>query len=161
MGNFNRPALLQGQWWRMLTSPMLHLNWQHVLSNAFGLWIFGARIEAIIGAWRAALLYGFSVAFSLIASYLWVPEATIGASGGVYGLLSAYLVFMLVVQLRKGDFKAFLAMLRGLILFAALFVYISFQEAETVNVLGHLGGMIGGAMFALGLCWPFKRLTAR
>lgn len=80
----------------LLTSMFLHGGWVRVVSNAWGLWIFGDNVEDRIGHG------GFIVFYLLcgIVSALWqaVIDAgstlpIVGASGAIAGVMGAYIVF--------------------------------------------------------------------
>ncbi len=84
--------------WQLVTYAFLHStqNISHLLFNMLGLWMFGREVERDVGAARLTLCYSASVITAAL-SQLFVPalfgaapEPTIGASGGVFGLLLAY-----------------------------------------------------------------------
>ncbi|HET9253965.1 MAG TPA: rhomboid family intramembrane serine protease [Pseudonocardiaceae bacterium] len=78
-----------------LTSLFLHGSWWHLLGNMLFLWIFGNNIEDRFGRLRYLLFY---LACGVVATYGFAlanpdsPEALIGASGAIAGVLGAYLV---------------------------------------------------------------------
>src|SRR5277367_4825117 len=84
--------------WQIVTYAFLHStdNIRHLLLNMFGLWMFGAGIESYVGPRRLLLCYFASVVTAaltqlLVPMLLGTPPApTIGASGGVFGLILAY-----------------------------------------------------------------------
>src|SRR5579863_3507606 len=84
--------------WQIITYAFLHStdNITHLLFNMLGLWMFGAEIERFVGSRRLLSCYFASVVTAALTQ-LFVPELlgaqpapTIGASGGVFGLLLAY-----------------------------------------------------------------------
>src|SRR5882757_1171036 len=84
--------------WQIVTYAFLHStdNITHLLFNMLGLWMFGAEIERYVGPRRLLACYFASVVTAAL-SQLFVPALlgappapTIGASGGVFGLLLAY-----------------------------------------------------------------------
>jgi membrane associated rhomboid family serine protease len=136
--------------WQIVTSAFLHASLAHLALNMFALHVFGGDVERALGSWRFGVLYGASVVSAAVVQLVVtsvpgaVPHPTVGASGGVFGVLLAFAmlyprrVVMLVfppVPMRAWFFVA----LYGLI--------------ELVNgVLGtkagvahfaHLGGMLG------------------
>ena len=85
--------------WRFLTSPFLHGNFLHGGLNAAGLWYLGRRTESLMG-WPHLLL-GFFIAMVAggVATDYFVPDRpSIGASGGVLGVLGMLLGFELLHQ---------------------------------------------------------------
>jgi membrane associated rhomboid family serine protease len=141
--------------WQVVTYAFLHStdNIAHLLFNMLGLWMFGAEIERYVGPRRLLACYFASVVTAAL-SQLFVPvlfnappAPTIGASGGVFGLLLAY---------------AFLFPKRKVIplippipmpawLFATFYAGIELFLGVTGTLSGvahfaHLGGMVGSAL---------------
>ena len=84
----------QGEWWRVATAPFLHASFLHILSNGAVLLIIGAVLEKLIGrAWMAATFVVSAFAGAAAALMLNPPDLpTVGASGGIVGLLTAAFV---------------------------------------------------------------------
>ena len=86
--------------WQIVTYAFLHDtdNYSHLLFNMFGLWMFGSGIERYVGPRRLLACYFASVVTAALAQltvpmmFGAPPGPTIGASGGVFGLLLAYAV---------------------------------------------------------------------
>jgi membrane associated rhomboid family serine protease len=141
--------------WQIVTYAFLHStdNITHLLFNMLGLWMFGAEIERYVGPRRLLACYFASVVTAglsqlfIPALFGAAPAATIGASGGVFGLLLAY---------------AFLFPKRKVIplippipmpawLFATFYAGIELFLGVTGSLSGvahfaHLGGMVGSAL---------------
>lgn len=86
---YQRGAIVNGQWWRLLTGPMLHTNSMHLLLNAAGLLLclgFRPDGEANGRIWRELLLV--TLASSLLLLW-WYPQVGwfVGLSGPLHGLL--------------------------------------------------------------------------
>src|SRR5207248_11122351 len=85
---------LQGEVWRIATYSFLHFNWLHLVLNVGLLFWIGLIVERQAGTGQGALIYFVSVVTSavviLVVHYLH-PQvgATVGASGGLFGLLGA------------------------------------------------------------------------
>ena len=88
-----------GMVWQLLTYSFLHLELLHLLFNALALWMFGSQLESDWGSKRFLEFYLFcTVAAALTTmavSYTRIlgtspGTPTIGASGGIYGLLVAF-----------------------------------------------------------------------
>jgi membrane associated rhomboid family serine protease len=127
-----------GEWWRVLTAAFLHIGPVHLAMNMLGLLIFGSELERALGRSRYLALYFLSVLGGAAAIQLFgnpqVPVA--GASTAIYGLMGGLGVLMLA---RRQD-------LRGLLTLLAINVVISFLPG--VSLLGHLGGLVAGALAA-------------
>lgn len=83
--------------WQLITSAFLHDGFAHIAFNMFALWSFGTIVERAVGARRFAWLYFASVLAAGVVQLLVVTAAvdhgampTIGASGGVFGVLLAF-----------------------------------------------------------------------
>jgi rhomboid protease GluP len=149
LGGFFPPAVQAGEWWRFLTATLLHGNPGHLFNNVVGLLIFGNLLEPVIGSWRLLALYFISAIAGLGLSYFMLPQGmTFGASTIDYGLIGAYLSLVLILRYRYNR-DAFFSEFRGAVIFVILFVSWNTLESSTVNLWGHLGGLIGGIGFSL------------
>jgi|GEM_PF-1325286 len=86
------PAELGQEWWRQLTAPFLHAGLLHVGMNSYVLWLLGRSLEQLIGSTRLLLLVGLSMVGGAVASDVLADAISVGASGGVWGVLTAYVV---------------------------------------------------------------------
>lgn len=135
---------LHGEFWRVATYSFLHFDWLHLLLNIGLLFWIGRIVEKQIGVGQAALIYFFSVLTSaiviLVVHYLH-PKigATVGASGGVFGLLGA----SLIIAYRRNDNRRLQMWL--LIVLIAGFA-ISFLP--DISMAGHVGGILDGIPLA-------------
>jgi membrane associated rhomboid family serine protease len=125
-----------GEWWRVFTAAFLHIGPVHLALNMLGLLVFGSELERQLGRWRFLALYLLSLLGGAVAIQLFGnPGGPVaGASTAIYGLLGALAVLMLV---RRQD-------LRGIVTLLALNVALSFLPG--VSLLGHLGGLVAGAL---------------
>jgi membrane associated rhomboid family serine protease len=83
--------------WQLVTSAFLHGGVAHIALNMFVLFSFGAMVERTVGSRRFAILYFASVLAAGLVQLLVVTAAnengatpTVGASGGVFGVLLAF-----------------------------------------------------------------------
>jgi membrane associated rhomboid family serine protease len=144
--------------WQIITYAFLHdtHNIYHLLFNMLGLWMFGAEIERYVGARRLLACYFASVVTAALTQ-LFVPALfgappapTIGASGGVFGLLLAYALMFphrkVVPLIPPIPMPAWL--------FATLYAGLELFMGVTGALSGiahfaHLGGMIGSALVVM------------
>lgn len=101
---YDRSAILDGQWWRLLTGNLAHLGWYHLLLNEMGLLVLVLLCpEALpIQVWlRRVVLLGIGMSAGLL---LFVPKLStyVGMSGVIHGLF----VLGLVPQVLKRDLIA-------------------------------------------------------
>jgi rhomboid protease GluP len=90
------PATLDGQWWRLVSAAFVHFGLIHVSVNMWALWDVGRLLERVLGRWRYALLYlGAGAVGNLLSlAVLGNARVTGGASGAIFGLYGALLVFL-------------------------------------------------------------------
>lgn len=135
----------------LLSSIFLHGGWLHLLGNMAFLWVFGDNIEDSMGHWRFLLFFCACGVFASFAHALAETDSItplIGASGGVSGVLGAYLVLhprvriILLVLLKIPLMLPAYLMIGcwiGLQVFNILFV-----DEGNVAWWAHIGGFIAG-----------------
>ena len=137
------PGVADGQYWRLLTATFLHFGFAHVLLNMLALLSLGPVLEQALGRTRFLALYLLSGVAGTTATYVLgdVRQTAAGASGAIFGLFAA----AYVIERRRGNGAAQqYAVLLGINL--VLTFTIPF-----IDVRGHLGGLVGGALAALVL----------
>jgi membrane associated rhomboid family serine protease len=142
--------------WQIISYAFLHGNVTHIGFNMLGLWMFGAEIERYVGPKRLLACYFASVVTAALTQ-LFIPmlfnappAPTIGASGGVFGLLLAYALMFptrkVVPLIPPIPMPAWL--------FATIYAGIELFLGVTGTLSGiahfaHLGGMIGSALVVM------------
>jgi membrane associated rhomboid family serine protease len=138
--------------WQLVTYAFLHAGITHIAFNMYGLWMFGRELEFLMGRRVFLQLYFASVLSAglmqlLATGYSGATYPTIGASGGVFGLLLAYgilfpnRVIMLLIPPVALPARMFV------ILYAGIELMLGVTGAQAgVAHFAHLGGMIGGYM---------------
>ena len=81
--------------WQLLTYGFLHGNVMHIAFNMFALWMFGRELELMMGPRRFITYFltcviGAGVVQLIVANIQGGLYPTVGASGGVFGILLAY-----------------------------------------------------------------------
>jgi membrane associated rhomboid family serine protease len=142
-GALNGPDVAGGDYWRVVTAGFLHAGFFHLFFNMFSLWILGQLLEPAIGHVRFALIFFVSLLAGSFGALLVDPNTlTVGASGGIFGLMGAAVVVM-----RNRGINP---MESGLGLWIGLNLLITFA-VPNISIGGHIGGLIGGALAALVL----------
>jgi membrane associated rhomboid family serine protease len=148
------------EFWQLLTYSFLHGSALHLMFNMLALYTFGRDVERLFGSSWYLQYYLVSVvaaALSHVVVTAWMgapPYPTVGASGGVYGLLLAYGVYFprrtLILLFPPIPLPARVFV----VLFAALELYFGVTGTVSgVAHFAHLGGMLGG--------WLMIRLRGR
>jgi rhomboid protease GluP len=124
----------------------VHANLLHLALNSVALYSLGRNVEAFYGPWRVLCLYLSSGIAGSVASAALTESVSVGASGGVFGLLGASLVFAWRFRKILPD-RVVKVMGVWLIPFLALNVGLGFLVPR-VDVSAHFGGLAGGALAA-------------
>jgi membrane associated rhomboid family serine protease len=136
------PLVADGEWWRLVTSGFLHVNFIHIGLNMLVLWWFGRLLEDYVGRARFLGVYVVSLLAGSAGALLLSPTSvTVGASGAVFGVLGAGLVLE-----RTGTY-VFGGQALGLIIVNVIFSFV----ISNVSLGGHLGGLVGGILAMLAL----------
>jgi len=143
--------------WQLVTYGFLHdpRNLAHIFFNMFALFVFGRALEQYWGARRFVIYYLVCVIFAGLTQ-LWVgaitglQEETIGASGGIFGVLLAFawyfprqrlIVLPIPIPVPAWLFVTIYALIE-------LFFGVTGRE-QGVAHFAHLGGLLGGALCIL------------
>lgn len=136
--------------WQLVTYAFLHGSIGHIFFNMMGLWMFGSELERIWGPRRYAqfmlasiLSAAFSqLLFNLIGGF---GAPTVGASGGLFGLLLAFAmmfpnrIIMPLFPPIPMKAKVFVG------IYGALELFLGVTGTQSgVAHFAHLGGMLGG-----------------
>ncbi|HZZ14614.1 MAG TPA: rhomboid family intramembrane serine protease [Candidatus Sulfotelmatobacter sp.] len=148
--------VMHGMVWQLVTYSFLHFQLLHFIFNALSLWMFGSQLESDWGSKRFLEFYFFctvAAALTTVAmSYTHIlglspVTTTIGASGGIYGLLVAFgvlygeseiMMFPLPFRIKA---KYFVWGIVFLTLVGAI------QERGGVANFAHLGGLLFGYLY--------------
>jgi len=154
------------QVWQLVTYSFLHANLMHLALNMLGLYMFGGELERVFGAKRFLRLY-FAAVIAAAVTQLFVtyvadlpPFPTVGASGGIFGLLLAYAVYfphrVIVLLIPPIPLPAWLFV----ILYAGIELFLGVTGTqEGVAHFAHLGGMLGAWLVIYG--WRRRRSSSR
>jgi rhomboid protease GluP len=148
-------AILAGELWRFLTPALLHGSLPHIAFNMYALLSFGTSLERYFGHERFFLLYVLGAFTGNVASFLFSPGYSIGASTAIFGLLGAEAVFL--IQNRKAFPGQFRRAIGNIIFIAAINLFI-IGSLPGIDNWGHIGGLIGGLMFTsfAGPLWEIE-----
>ncbi|MEN0063524.1 MAG: rhomboid family intramembrane serine protease [Myxococcota bacterium] len=144
----NAAIFEDGEGWRLLTSGLLHGNWGHLFSNSLWLLFASYNLERTLGRANLAVIFVASVAAGSVLSSLIGPGTpSLGASGGVYGLIAA----MVTVAFARPDFLN-----RTLRLFFVLtslpymvWMFLNGLWSDQIDNAAHFGGLVTGLVLGV------------
>lgn len=155
------------QWWRLVAPMFIHINVIHLLVNMYSLMMVGPFVEKLYGSAKFVVFWVLTGICGLLASYLTVrpqlatnslarfifkaedlPSA--GASGALFGLVGVLFVFGIKFrrELPEGFKRAFGT---GMLPIIFINLFIGFVGRGFIDNAAHLGGLLSGAVLAIGL----------
>ena len=151
---YDRTGLAGGQWWRLVSAHVVHLDVRHALLNSVGLALMWALFARDYSP-RQWLLIVLGAAAAIDAG-LWLGDSTVlwyvGSSGVLHGVMAAGVL----AHLRRGERDAWV--LAALLVVKLLYEHwvgaLPFSGSDPVVVSAHLYGLLGGAAVALCLKPP-------
>lgn len=144
------PAILDGEWWRIISSMFLHIGFLHLLMNMLALHIVGSLVERIYGGKRFLFIYFSAGILGGITSFAFSPQLAAGASGAIFGLFGALLFFG--IHHRRIFFQTMGWNIIVIIAFNIIFGFV----VQQIDNGAHIGGLIGG-LFASGVVFFPKK----
>lgn len=151
--------------WQLLTYAFLHGGLVHLAFNMFALYMFGSAVEQVFGPRRYLIYYlvcvvSAAVSQLIVAAMMGGVYPTVGASGGVFGLLLAYGMYfpnnrvMLLFPPIPMPARVFV------VVYAVIELYLGVTGSQAgVAHFAHLGGMIGG--FIMLRYWRISAVIRR
>ena len=160
----NQPSavLADGQWLRIVTAMFVHVGIIHLATNMWCLWNLGLLGEPLIGPFGVLAAYVLSGAAGNLLSigvnmfyYHSYDVVGAGASGAVFGLAGVLIVLLKSPRLPIPP-EELKGLRRYVIYFAAINFVIGFGSGQfdlgvNIDNMAHLGGFLGGILFALPL----------
>lgn len=136
------PLIIEGEWWRIISSMFLHGGLIHILMNMIALYYLGILVERIYGSWRFIWIYMLAGIGGGLASFAFSQYVGVGASGAIFGLFGALLFFGLIHK------KIFLqSMGKGIMMIIGINIVIGIV-IPNIDMSAHLGGLIAGFLAA-------------
>lgn len=132
----------KGEYYRLITCMFLHGGLIHVALNMYSLYIIGPLVERVYGRVKYISIYFIAGIASSLFSYIFSNSISIGASGAIFGLLGATLLFAITIKKTVG--KEFY---NNIVQVIIINLIIGFSIPNIDN-FGHIGGMLGGITLA-------------
>ena len=153
--------------WQLVSYGFLHGGFAHIAFNMFALWMFGAPVEQALGSRRYTFFYFVCVIGAALAQlatiHFFKPDdfyPTLGASGGVFGLLLAYAMIYPTARIIMIFFPVPIPAPIAVIGYMAVELVLGVTGTqEGVAHFAHLGGAAAG--FVLLRYWRAQALRRR
>jgi len=147
-GALQRASVLNGEVWRLVSSMFLHGGPGHLIGNCVVLYILGMACEHAQGWRQTMLIYGIGGLCGSVLSVVFSSGPSVGASGAVFGVMAAVIVFFYKYQ------KSFY--LRDKRVGFVLLVWALYQIGggfftPYIDNFAHIGGFVGGGILGLRL----------
>jgi membrane associated rhomboid family serine protease len=137
------PAVAHGQDYRLLTAAFVHYGLLHIAVNMYALFILGAAFERYAGHMRFAAVYFTAALSGSFGALILTPHsATAGASGAIFGIMGALLVF----ERQRG-----IALMQSPIVGWIVINLIITFSIPGISIGGHIGGLLGGGLAGFAL----------
>ncbi len=149
------PLIADGEYWRLAMPMFLHVGFFHVLTNLFGLVIFGSMVERIFGPRNFVAIYLAAGIAGNVASFVAGPNLSVGASGAVFGIFGAFGAYLLLNRRLLGQVGR--QQLTSIGVIVAINIVFGLSVSGVDNA-AHIGGLIAGASVAF-LVAPRERLV--
>ncbi|HLV78825.1 MAG TPA: rhomboid family intramembrane serine protease [Chthonomonadaceae bacterium] len=160
-GDKENALIRAGQVWRLVTPIFLHGSLVHLLTNGLSLYWLGAPMETFYGSRKFLIIFLVSGVAGNLLSFALSPFPSLGASGAIFGLVGAGLIFPIRFRALVAE-KARTQILGQLLVVAAINLSIGFTDRSLhVDNMAHVGGLLGGGFMALFLMPDILRRQAR
>jgi rhomboid family GlyGly-CTERM serine protease len=160
---YDRIAILQGEYWRLVTGHLVHDSWSHVIENLAGVGLVAALFPNDYSL-RQWLLVGLASLLCIDIAFVCCEpqlEWYVGLSGVLHGLLAAG-----TVAWWRFEANVLALILTGIFLgkmayeqiFGALPSASDMAVVSEAHVYGAVGGLVAAALLWLAQTyWPARR----
>jgi rhomboid protease GluP len=160
-GAMDRPKVLEGEYWRLISGGFMHANAEHLIGNMVMLFILGMACEHAFGRGPFLFLYAWACLTGSLAAMV-TPTPTVGASGAIFGLAGA-VIGLIVVHRREIELRDHRV---GIVLLVwAIYTlgmgFFSPIVSNSTHVGGLAGGMILGAILPAAILADRRELSQR
>ncbi len=139
------------EYYRLLTGTFLHGGIFHLLSNCYALYIIGSQIESFYGKKKFILIYLFSAICGSLMSIALSNNASIGASGAIFGLMGSLLYFGYYYRVYIGS-----TWKTNILPVIILNLLLGFM-LPNIDYFAHIGGLIAGVLISMALGLKYKK----
>lgn len=158
LGGMNAPAVLaEGDWYRLLSAPLLHGDAVHLVFNCIALGLAAYLLETLVGkAWLILLFTLGALGGSLLGLVLNPAHVvSVGASGAVMALLTA--AFTVAFRFPRGAERTQIQIQLMQFLIPSLIPLATHRTASQIDYAAHFGGALVGGLAGLALLRLWRR----
>ena len=139
-------GIINGEFWRLLTPIFLHADIFHLVTNLFGILVFGSIIEKKLGSMKFVAIYVLSGIYGNTFSFYFSPYLGVGSSSSVFGVLASLLTYFYLNKNMLGNIaKEYLISIIAIISISLIFGFIS----SGIDNAAHLGGILSGLIISI------------
>jgi len=151
LGANNRGLVLNGEFYRLITSAFLHGSFIHLFVNMYSLWVIGSQVETYLGKVKFIVIYLLSALMGSLLSIVFLENSiSIGASGAIFGLMGSLLYFGYHYRLYLSN-----ALTNQIIPIIVANLFLGFAMTGIDNA-AHIGGLIGGYLATMIVGLQYK-----
>ena len=132
----------QGQYYRFVSCMFLHGGIVHLGVNMYSLYAIGPMVERVYGKVKYIAIYFISGICASIFSYIFSTDVSIGASGAIFGLLGAILIFAVKSKEKTGS-----GFIKSILSVICINIFIG-ATMPNIDNFAHVGGLFGGMLIA-------------
>ncbi|MCT2537560.1 rhomboid family intramembrane serine protease [Aquibacillus koreensis] len=151
LGAKYNPAIIEGEWWRIISSMFLHIGVLHLFMNMLALFYVGALVEQIYGNVRFTIIYFLAGIIGGLSSFAFNSQVAAGASGALFGLFGALLFFGLNYR------RVFFQTMGWNVIFVILLNIMFGLSIPAIDNGAHLGGLLGGFVASSIVFFPSRQ----
>jgi len=145
------PAIISGEWWRIISSMFLHIGALHLFMNMLAIYYLGTAVERIYGSTRFVVIYFISGIIGSLTSFAFNTHIAAGASGALFGLFGALLYFGVIHK------QLFYQTMGKSVIFILLINLVFGFLVPQIDMGAHVGGLIGGFIAAAIASLPYQK----
>lgn len=139
-------GLAQGEYWRLITAGFLHGGLMHFLMNTWVMLGVSSTVEETFGQKRMVIIYFLATVTGFMASSLWSPALSVGASAGLFGLIGAMIAAGSMAGTLQG--LAVKQQYKSWAIYSLIFGVVASFGMLAVDNAAHVGGLAGGFVAA-------------
>jgi len=147
----DKSAVRDGEYWRLLTVALVHGSLPHLFFNMYALYISGPLVEALYGRGLFMTFYLLSAAGGSVASYLFVQNDSVGASGAIFGLFGLLFVSTYVHKPLLGRQARAVTSQIGILIVINLVIGFGIMGFVAIDNAAHIGGLLFGALLGFAI----------